>query len=232
MFQVGAKSLVTTALVMLLSVMVSSRATASVREVCDVKADFALGQEDYSKAATLHRSYLSAHPNDALAHYHLGFAYGMMGRRDDEISEYVTAVNLGLRKWDLFLNLGRAYLEQNELPSAADALETAVLRGPEHAEAHFNLALVYERQSKLAAALQEITASRRLAPQDLDAANTNAIICAEMGDFSCARNVWSSMLKTTPDYSPARANLAMLNRSGAHFESSTVSLLTEVQKSG
>ena len=36
--------------------------------------------EDYSSAVTLHRKFLSSHPNDALAHYHLGFAYGMVGR--------------------------------------------------------------------------------------------------------------------------------------------------------
>jgi tetratricopeptide (TPR) repeat protein len=232
MFEVGAKAFFATALAILLSAAVSSIAAAADRKVCDVKADFALGQQDYSTAAKLHRSYLRAHPNDALAHYHLGFAYGMMGLRDDEIGEYAAALNLGLRKWDLFLNLGRAYLEQNELPRATDALETAVLLGPEHAEAHFNLALVYERQSKLGPALQEITASRRLAPQDLDAANTNAIICAEMGDFSCARNVWTNMLKNAPDYSPARTNLAMLGQSAEHLEPSTVSLRDGVRSGG
>jgi Flp pilus assembly protein TadD len=163
--------------------------------VCDVTADFALGREDYSTAVTLHRELLSSHPNDALAHYHLGFAYGMVGRAGEEISEYLAAVNLGLDKWDLFLNLGLAFLGQHELAKATAALETAVLLGPEHAETHFNLALVYERQNRLQEALQEITTSRRLAPEDLDAANTNGIICAEMGDLSCAHDVWTHLVQ-------------------------------------
>jgi Tfp pilus assembly protein PilF len=87
--------------------------------------------------------------NDALAHYHLGFAYGMVGRDAEEISEYLWAAKLGLHRWDLFLNLGLAYLEQHQLSNATAALETAVFLGPEHPETHFNLATVYERERRL-----------------------------------------------------------------------------------
>ena len=53
--------------------------------------------------------------NNALAHYHLGFAYGMTGNVSKEISEYRTAIGLGLKVWDLFLNLGLAYYDQHDL---------------------------------------------------------------------------------------------------------------------
>jgi hypothetical protein len=43
-------------------------------EICDVRADFALGREDYTEAIRLHREVLVSHPEDGLAHYHLGFA--------------------------------------------------------------------------------------------------------------------------------------------------------------
>src|SRR5271168_406852 len=109
MYRVGTKAITATGLLIFLSVfLVSTRATAADREVCDVTADLALGQEDYSTAVVLHRKLLSSRPDDALAHYHLGFAYGMVGRDADEISEYLTAAKLGLHKWDLFLNLGLA----------------------------------------------------------------------------------------------------------------------------
>ena len=170
-----------------------------------------LGREDYPAAIVLHRRLLHSHDDNALAHYHLGFAYGMNGRTADEIREYLEAVGLGLHEWDLFLNLGLAYLGQNEFLKATDALQTAVLLGPNHPEAHFNLAIAYERQNRLREAQREITVSLVLAPEDPDAGNTKAIICVELGDLICARDEWANLVRVSPDYVPARANLAILS---------------------
>jgi tetratricopeptide (TPR) repeat protein len=114
-------------------------------EVCDVQADFSLGTEDYPTAIRLHQEVIARDPKNALAHYHLGFAYGMVGRQREEISEYQRAVELALTHWTLFLNLGLAYFEQRDSKSAANALRMAVLLALERPEAHYNLALAYER---------------------------------------------------------------------------------------
>src|ERR1700746_410162 len=86
-----------------------SNAAVVQEEACDITADYALGLEDYAAAITFHRRVIHAHPANALAHYHLGFAYGMTGQSSREISEYLKAVRLGLHVWDLFLDLGLAY---------------------------------------------------------------------------------------------------------------------------
>ena len=125
----------------------SSRAYAGEEQICDTSADDALAREDYAAAIALHRQVLRLHSDNALAHYHLGFAYGMNGMSADEIGQYLQAVKLGLDKWDLFLNLGLAYLAQNEFPKASDALRLAVLLEPGHLEAHFNLAIALEKQN-------------------------------------------------------------------------------------
>jgi len=201
------------ALALLLQCANSSWAAASIEEICDVNADFVLGLEDYPAAIALHREVLRAHNNNALAHYHLGFAYGMTGRTTEEISEYLEAARLGLRKWDLFLNLGLAYLGQNDGPKAIKALKTAALLGPSHPEAHFNLAIAYDKDSRLREALQEIIVSLHLAPEDPDERNTKGIICAELGDLVCARDEWAHLVQVAPDYTPARVNLGILNSS-------------------
>lgn len=179
---------------------------------CDVAADVALGLEDYPTAIALHRRLLQSEGNNAVAHYHLGFAYGMVGRTTEEVSEYRTAISLGLKKWDLLLNLGLAYFDRHEIEKATAAFETAVSLGPEHAETHFNLAVVYEQENRLDEALQQIIASLVLAPQDLDAANTDAIICARMGDLASARRIWTQLVRAAPEYAPSRTNLALLNQ--------------------
>jgi Flp pilus assembly protein TadD len=203
------------ALALLLPRAASSWAAASKEEICDVDADLALGLEDYPATIALHRKFLRSHRENALAHYHLGFAYGMTGQITDEISEYLAAARLGLNKWDLFLNLGLAYLGQNDCPKAINTLRTAVLLGPDHPEAHFNLAIAYEKGNRLREALQEIIVSLHLAPEDPDERNTKGVICAELGDLVCARDEWTHLVQVAPNYAPARVNLAIL--SGSHM---------------
>src|SRR5215831_14770749 len=75
-------------------------------QVCDPLADYYLGMEDYPAAIRRHLAVLREHPDNALAHYHLGFAYGVTGQHRHELHEYRRAVDLGLDDWQVFLNLG------------------------------------------------------------------------------------------------------------------------------
>src|SRR5262249_2812381 len=83
-------------------------------EICNVDADFPLGAEDYAEAIRLHREVVRTNPQNALAHYHLGYAEGMIGHRDQELEEYRRAKALGLETWDLYLNQGLALLDRDE----------------------------------------------------------------------------------------------------------------------
>ena len=178
---------VITLLIVLLQIR-QTKAAAFEEQVCDISADSALGLEHYPAAIALYRNFLSSHPDNALAHYHLGFAYGMIGHGSQEIDEYRKAAKLGNRQWDLFLNLGLAYLEQQDYPNAINSLQTSAVLGPEHPEAHFNLATAYEGADRWNDAMREILTSLQLAPADLDMRNTKAIICAESGDLECTRS--------------------------------------------
>ena len=110
------------------------------------------------------------------------------------------------------MGLDDAYADGQDLKDAATALETAVSLGPEHAETHFNLSVVYERENRLSEAFEQIIAALVLEPGDRDAANTDAVICAKMGDSASARRIWSQLVRVAPDYAPARNNLALLDQ--------------------
>src|SRR5260370_34485096 len=116
------------AAMLLISSPICRQTTASGAEaqVCDVNADYSLGVEDYADAIRIHREILRKNPGDALAHYHLGFAEGMIGNRATEIDEYRRAEVLGLRIWDLYLNQGLAELESGDLDAATNSLRMAV----------------------------------------------------------------------------------------------------------
>lgn len=191
-----------------------SAAASDPNEVCDPTADYLLGIEDYPRSIQAHLRLIAAHRDDALTHYHLGFAYGMVGRHRDELAEYLEAVGLGLKQWDLFLNLGRLYLEHGEFHAANAAFTTAVILGPEHAEAHFNLALADERRGALGLAYNEIQTSLRLDAHQPDARNMLGVVCAEQGKITEARRIWADLAASEPDFAPARTNLALIEHLG------------------
>jgi hypothetical protein len=68
-----------TALLLSLWIPDDSIAGGSEEQACDVSADYSLRVEDYAAAIRLQVELLREHPENALAHYHLGFALGMMG---------------------------------------------------------------------------------------------------------------------------------------------------------
>jgi tetratricopeptide (TPR) repeat protein len=186
--------------------------TAPEGQVCDPAADYYLGMEDYPKAVELHEALIQRHPGRALAYYHLGFAYGILGNHDRELMNYQKAVELGLSDWGLFLNLGRLYLENDRPDQASDAFRLAALLGPYRPETHYNLGLVYERLGALQKAEQEILLSLRLDRDQIDARNTLAVIYAEEGNYEQAHREWADLHRSYPDYGPARANLDVLQR--------------------
>jgi tetratricopeptide (TPR) repeat protein len=189
-----------------------SGAARPADQVCDPLADYFLGVENYGEAIKTHQRIIAARPADALAHYHLGFAYGMTGDRKREINEYRHASTLGLREWDLYQNLGRALLENGDSAGAASALSVAVDLAPSRPEGHFNLGLAYERCGLLAAARNELQTSLRLDPRQPDALNMMGLIYAEEGNYPRAREVWNDLARAEPDFEPTRLNLAILNR--------------------
>jgi len=185
---------------------------ASAGQTCDVAADTALGVQDYGDAIRLHERIVALHPDDALAHYHLGFAYGMTGQADKELAEYKKAEALGLQQWDLYVNLGRVYLERGDYQSATDVLLIATRLGPNHSEAHFNLGLAYEGQRMLPQAESEMRTALRLGSDPSEAGNTLAVILAEEGRRDEARQIWTDLAHATPTSSIARTNLVILDR--------------------
>lgn len=189
---------------------VSTASAAALGAVCDVEADYALGLKNYPEAIKLHQQLITLHPGNALAHYHLAFAYGMMGRGEDEIDEYLAAVALGDDDWDLYLNLGLAYLEKGKIEESIQSLKHGLLIASEHYELHLDLAIAYERSGRLAEALQAISTALSLNPKDPEVRNVRAAVYAELGELRRAHDEWKLLALTAPDYAPARDNLELL----------------------
>ncbi len=190
----------------------SAAGTSNDAQICDPLADYYLGMEDYPEAIKRHRMVIKHYPGNALAHYHLGFAYGLMGQHQLELAEYEKAVSLGLSDWQLFLNLGLLYLENGQNRDATEVLRLATLLGPDRPETHFNLGLAYERTGRLEQAEQQVLLSLQIEPNQIDAQNTLGAIYAEEGNYVRANDEWTELVRANPGYAPARANLTILQR--------------------
>jgi Flp pilus assembly protein TadD len=188
---------------------------SSEMAICDVAADYPMLTENYPQAVRLHLRLLAEHPDNALGHYHLGFAYGMLGDRPQELVQYRRAADLGLKRWDLFVNLGVANLEAGDLEAAAAALTEAVATQPNRPELHFNLGLVYERRRMLPQAEREFRTSLQLDPNQPGASNMLGVIYAEQDDIPTARRVWTELARKYPNYRPAHENLSILDSATA-----------------
>ena len=198
---------------LLLSLAIGTRSFAGADDgqVCDVNADYSLGVEDYSETIRRHVEVVRQHPDNAIAHYHLGFAQGMAGDRTAEIREYQRAQALGLRSWDLFLNQGLAQFEGGDLGAAVKSIRLAARLGGDHFEAHFELARLDERIGMLGEAEHETLASLLLSPGHPEARNLLGVIYAEEGRTARACSIWRQLVHELPDYEPARINLRLLD---------------------
>ncbi len=88
----------------------SSRTTKILpaEEICNEEADRLLAAGEWQKTIEHHPHIIRQAPNLALAHYHLGIAYGQIEQYAQEVSEYQKAIALGLQKADLYYNPGIA----------------------------------------------------------------------------------------------------------------------------
>ena len=96
------------------------------RWVCPEYADLPLRQEYYEAAIELHLRVLSEEPDNAKAHYHLGYAYVQLGDLNSGIEEYLKALDLGLEGGIFFYNLGMAYGQLGRYQQAEQAFIRAI----------------------------------------------------------------------------------------------------------
>lgn len=182
-------------------------------EICDEEADRFLSQGEWQKAVELHEKIVKKDPGFALARYHLGFAYGQMDRYDLEVSEYKKAISLGLKKAELYYNLGIALGETfHDYSGAVAAFQEAVRLKPTEAEFHYNLGLAYLFNQEKEAAEKELREAIRIEPKHVQARISLGDLYADRKELKKAEEEWQEALRIDPSNLAARENLKWLKR--------------------
>jgi tetratricopeptide (TPR) repeat protein len=168
------------------------------------EAERAVQRKDFQTAIVLYEQFLKKHPGNGLALYHLGFAYGQVGDRPQEVVSYQKALAAGLRNDVLLFNLGMAYGEMGEMEKAVTALRDAVALAPESADNHFGLGMAYQGIAEDDLAEHEFLKAIEIDPAHLDARLFLGMLYADAGDLQKARGQLEKILEIDPDYDLAR----------------------------
>lgn|GEM_PF-2471146 len=125
----------------------------------------------YDQAETYLRQVVIQQPESAEAYFNLGLSLHLQMELEAAIKTYQQAIQLDPTYDQPYTNMGLALIESNQL-DAASTVFNQVLSLPERVEspasihtlAHYNLAIIWKRQGKLAAASKEVDAALAITP--------------------------------------------------------------------
>jgi len=126
-------------------------------------------KKNYARAVDLLASFLKDYPDDATAHFQLGYVYGLTKRSEDSASEYRRAAELKPDFAEAHLNLGLTLLDMKDYAGAAVALQRATELLPGQAKVRYLAGLALEHSGNLPAAIEQFEAAATLDQNNFDA---------------------------------------------------------------
>jgi len=92
-------------------------------------------QQHMPQAERDYKAYLAAHPNDATAHFGLGYIYVALLRTEDARREFEASIRLQPQQTESYYQLGQLALEAHHDEEARPLFERVLARDPNHAGA-------------------------------------------------------------------------------------------------
>jgi tetratricopeptide (TPR) repeat protein len=170
----------------------------------------AMASGDYQTGIRLYEQIIAKDPNNALAHYYLGYAYGQTGNRLDEVDFYKKAVSLGYKTDQIYHNLGEAYLELGQVTESIRAFKQGLAINSNSADNHFGLAKAYHETQSWHLAEQELLKTIGLEPRVVEFREFLGLFYMERRDFLKAAEQFEQILEIDPDHEGARLYLNQL----------------------
>jgi Flp pilus assembly protein TadD len=173
-----------------------------------VKAKAAADKEDYATAEADYQKYLAQKPEDASAHFDLGFVYTAQHEKEKAEGEYRRAIELNPKMTEAYLNLGISLMPDD--PKAAVApLEKVTELDYSYAKGHYLLGAAKERAGDLPSAMQEYAIAERLDPNDAEIHLTLGRADLASGNSAAtAEEEFREALKLEPHDAEAQLGLA------------------------
>jgi len=175
---------------------------------CEPMADDALKEGNYETSIEHHLRFLKNDPENGLALYHLGYAYGQMGDHLSEIVYYKKAIDSEFIDNDgIFFNLGMAYAETGQPENAVLSFKRALTVNPGNTDTLCELGMVYRQMNNYELAEETFTKATLIDPDLIKARFGLSIVYFEEGLLRDAFLELKQILKADPANKDARALL-------------------------
>jgi protein O-GlcNAc transferase len=171
------------------------------------QAQQALGKNDFERAANLLVQYLAQHPENAAAHFQLGYAYSNLKRETDAGKEYARAAELKPDFAEAHLNLGLALMDSDPAAAAASLKRAADLM-PKQAKPRFLAGYALERSGDYPGAAAQYEQASALDAKSFDVFFSWGRTLLRSGDAAGAEQRFRQALALRADSTPAHLGLA------------------------
>ena len=131
------------------------------------RAVAALEKGELVEAERSARAAVAEVPRSPAAHNVLGVALDRLGRADEALAEFSTAVKLDPSFIGARNNIGRLLAGRGKKAEAIAEFENILKIQPSHLQAHYNLGALYAGEGNFGKAAEQFSQALRLAPDDL-----------------------------------------------------------------
>lgn len=150
--------------------------------------------------------------NPALNYLTLGVAYKNMGRIDEALDAYSTAIRLNPTQPDGYYNIGNIYAEKGDYREAKKLYLKAIELDPRSARAYNNLGNIYFESGEYETAIECYNNAIRLEPDYQTPFYHAGLAYTRLGDFAKAESVWLKALTINPNHERIRRALERIRQ--------------------
>jgi tetratricopeptide (TPR) repeat protein len=183
-------------------------------------AQAAMDRKDYQTAAQNYQDYLAKKPDDALAHFNLGYALMAMQKLPDAKGEYEKALSLDPKMAPAYLNLGLTLIDTDP-PAALAPLRKAAEMMPNQAGPKFLLGTALEENHRFPEAIEQYQGAEGIDGADFNIRFSLGRALLLAGRPSEAEPEFRAASGIRPDFAPAHLGLARSLIEQKHLDEGT-----------
>ncbi len=166
-----------------------------------------LGQSNKAIEAYSHAIELT--PNNVIAYYNRGIAYGDKGEHDHAISDYSKAIDLQPDYTDAYYNRGNTYSDKGVYNRAITDYNKAIELNPNDAMAYCNRGIAYHNNGEVDRAIADYNKAIELNPELAESYNNRGIAYGIKGAYDRAIADFSKLIDLNPEFALAYHNRGM-----------------------
>ena len=167
-------------------------------------------------------------PNLIRPYNNVGEAYDKLGKYDEAIIEFESALKIDPNYFFGLNNLGNIYGKQRKLPEAIRYFERALEQKPDYSPAHYNIARAFHLTGKRQEAAESYRKAIKSNPYFEQAFYNLAYLAMELSEFDEAIQNFNKFLVMQPNHSKAHFGLG----NGLMMKGQLDQALAEYQKVG